>query len=222
MTFQFGSWAERIWIVEVLIFLLSSLRALIHFPPVIGRARLLPSTDFPFQSVVLYINSPLRFFFLFLLLFSPQHFRWCELLRWRRERERANVRNGGDWSISQLPSSPFLLVCCCLSVEWDWRPRSQTEEEEEEEKKKKKLCERVGPKKTSVDCLIPRSSPSSTFLLPIDFTTTPSVWYSLAAVYNFDVLPPFRMRPTGLLLLLLQRLLLLLRRLARPAVLLPH
>ena len=171
-------------------------------------------------SRALYQFSVTLFSLLFLLLFSPQHFRWCELLRWRRERERANVRNGGDWSISQLPSSPFLLVCCCLSVEWDWRPRSQTEEEEEEEKKKKKLCERVGPKKTSVDCLIPRSSPSSTFLLPIDFTTTPSVWYSLAAVYNFDVLPPFRMRPTGLLLLL-QRLLLL-RRLARPAVLLPH
>ena len=112
MTFQFGSWAERIWIVEVLIFLLSSLRALIHFPPVIGRARLLPSTDFPFQSVVLYINSPLRFFFLFLLLFSPTTFSLMRAAPMEtRERESECAQRG--WLI-HFPTSLFSISTCLL------------------------------------------------------------------------------------------------------------
>ena len=213
----FGSWAEPIWIVEVLIFLLSSLRALIHFPPLLDGPGCFRQPISRFNQSCSISILRYAFFFLFLLLFSPPTFSLMRAAPMEtRKRESECAQRG--WLI-HFPTSLFSIsTCLLLSVS---KMGLETSNQTEEEKKKKKLCERVGPKKTSVDCLIPRSSPSSTFLLPIDFTTTPSVWYSLAAVYNFDVLPPFRMRPTGLLLLLLQRLLLL-RRLARPAVLLPH
>ena len=112
MTFQFGSWAERIWIVEVLIFLLSSLRALIHFPPLLDGPGCFRQPISRFNQSCSISILRYAFFPSFSSSFLPPTFSLMRAAPMEtRERESECAQRG--WLI-HFPTSLFSISTCLL------------------------------------------------------------------------------------------------------------